>query len=209
METRERIIQEARNLFLRLGIRSVSMDEIATQLGISKKTVYQHFQDKDELVDRVLQMQINNMQAETTETVQSASNAIEEIFNTMDMMVKHSRNMNPMVLFDLQKYHLSSFQKFHAYKNDFLLNIISNNLKKGVEEGLYRSDIKIEILSKFRLETLMIGFNMDAFPADKYNVTEVSLVIIENFLYGLATEKGFNMIESYKNKRKEHNNINQ
>lgn len=209
METKERIIQEARNLFLRLGIRSVSMDEIATQLGISKKTVYQHFQDKDELVDRVLQMQINNMQAETTETVQSASNAIEEIFNTMDMMVKHSRNMNPMVLFDLQKYHLSSFQKFHAYKNDFLLNIISNNLKKGVEEGLYRSDIKIEILSKFRLETLMIGFNMDAFPADKYNVTEVSLVIIENFLYGLATEKGFNMIESYKNKRKEHNNINQ
>lgn len=209
METKERIIQEARNLFLRLGIRSVSMDEIATQLGISKKTVYQHFQDKDELVDRVLQMQINNMQVETTETVQSASNAIEEIFNTMDMMVKHSRNMNPMVLFDLQKYHLSSFQKFHAYKNDFLLNIISNNLKKGVEEGLYRSDIKIEILSKFRLETLMIGFNMDAFPADKYNVTEVSLVIIENFLYGLATEKGFNMIESYKNKRKEHNNINQ
>jgi AcrR family transcriptional regulator len=197
METKERIIQEARNLFLRLGIRSVSMDDIATQLGISKKTVYQHFQDKDELVDRVLQ------------TVQSASNAIEEIFNTMDMMVKHSRNMNPMVLFDLQKYHLSSFQKFHAYKNDFLLNIISNNLKKGVEEGLYRSDIKIEILSKFRLETLMIGFNMDAFPADKYNVTEVSLVIIENFLYGLATEKGFNMIESYKNKRKEHNNINQ
>ncbi len=209
METKERIIQEARNLFLRLGIRSVSMDDIATQLGISKKTVYQHFQDKDELVDRVLQMQINNMQAETTETVQSASNAIEEIFNTMDMMVKHSRNMNPMVLFDLQKYHLSSFQKFHAYKNDFLLNIISKNLKKGVEEGLYRSDIKIEILSKFRLETLMIGFNMDAFPADKYNVTEVSLVIIENFLYGLATEKGFNMIESYKNKRKEHNNINQ
>ena len=209
METKERIIQEARNLFLRLGIRSVSMDEIATQLGISKKTVYQHFQDKDELVDRVLQMQINNMQVETTETVQSASNAIEEIFNTMDMMVKHSRNMNPMVLFDLQNYHLSSFQKFHAYKNDFLLNIISNNLKKGVEEGLYRSDIKIEILSKFRLETLMIGFNMDAFPADKYNVTEVSLVIIENFLYGLATEKGFNMIESYKNKRKEHNNINQ
>ncbi len=209
METKERIIQEARNLFLRLGIRSVSMDDIATQLGISKKTVYQHFQDKDELVDRVLQMQINNMQVETTETVQSASNAIEEIFNTMDMMVKHSRNMNPMVLFDLQKYHLSSFQKFHAYKNDFLLNIISNNLKKGVEEGLYRSDIKIEILSKFRLETLMIGFNMDAFPADKYNVTEVSLVIIENFLYGLATEKGFNMIESYKNKRKEHNNINQ
>jgi len=209
METKERIIQEARTLFLRLGIRSVSMDEIATHLGISKKTVYQHFQDKDELVDRVLQMQINNMQEETTETVRSASNAIEEIFNTMDMMVKHSRNMNPMVLFDLQKYHLSSFQKFHAYKNDFLLNIISNNLKKGVEEGLYRSDIKIEILSKFRLETLMIGFNMDAFPADKYNVTEVSLVIIENFLYGLATEKGFNMIESYKNKRKEHNNINQ
>ena len=209
MEQRERIIQEARNLFLRLGIRSVSMDEIATQLGVSKKTLYQHFQDKDELVDLVLQGQISNMKAETTQTVESASNAIEEIFNMMDMMVKHSRNMNPVVIFDLQKYHLSSFQKFHAYQNDFLLNIISNNLKKGVAEGLYRGDIKIEILAKFRLETLMMGFNMDAFPSDKYNVTEVSLVIIENFLYGLATEKGFNMIEAYKTNRKSNYNTNQ
>lgn len=209
MELKERIIHEARTLFLKLGIRSVSMDEIATQLGISKKTLYQHFQDKDELVDLVLEGQICNMQSETRQTVESASNAIEEIFNTMDMMVKHSRNMNPVVIFDLQKYHFSSFQKFHAYQNDFLLNIISNNLKKGVAEQLYRSDIKIDILSKFRLETLMMGFNMEAFPPEKFNVTEVSLVIIENFLYGLATEKGFNMIESYKNKRKENNNINQ
>ena len=209
MEAKERIILEAKALFLKLGIRSVSMDEIAAQLGISKKTLYQHFKDKDELVDLVLVGQICNMQEEALKTVESASNAIEEIFNTMDMMVKHSRNMNPVVIFDLQKYHLSSFQKFHAYQNDFLLNIISNNLKKGVEEGFYRSDINIEILSKFRLATLMIGFNMEAFPSDKFNVTEVSLVVIENFLYGLATEKGYNMIESYKQKRKEHNNINQ
>jgi len=208
MEAKERIIQEAKNLFLRLGIRSVSMDEIATQMGISKKTLYQHFQDKDQLVDLVLEEQIKQMQAETIQAVHSSSNAIGEIFNTMDMMVKHSSNMNPMVLFDLQKYHFGSFQKFAAHKNDFLFNIISNNLKKGVEEGLYRSDINIEILAKFRLETLMIGFNMDAFPTNKFNVTDVSLVIIENFLYGLATEKGFNMIESYKNKRKESNLIN-
>jgi AcrR family transcriptional regulator len=208
MEAKERIIQEAKNLFLRLGIRSVSMDEIATQMGISKKTLYQHFQDKDQLVDLVLEEQIKQMQAETIQAVHSSSNAIGEIFNTMDMMVRHSSNMNPMVLFDLQKYHFGSFQKFAAHKNDFLFNIISNNLKKGVEEGLYRSDINIEILSKFRLETLMIGFNMDAFPTNKFNVTDVSLVIIENFLYGLATEKGFNMIESYKNKRKENNLIN-
>lgn len=208
MEAKERIIQEARNLFLRLGIRSVSMDEIATQMGISKKTLYQHFQDKNQLVDLVLEEQIKQMQAETIQAVHSSSNAIGEIFNTMDMMVKHSSNMNPMVLFDLQKYHFGSFQKFAAHKNDFLFNIISNNLKKGVEEGLYRSDINIEILAKFRLETLMIGFNMDAFPTNKFNVTDVSLVIIENFLYGLATEKGFNMIESYKNKRKENNLIN-
>jgi len=209
METKQRIIQEATVLYLRLGIRSVSMDDISTQLGISKKTLYQHFEDKDQLVDVVLQERVKNMQVETLQTVDSATNAIEEIFNTMDMMVKHSRNMNPMVLFDLQKYHFLSFQKFLTYKNDFLLKIISNNLKKGVEEGFYRSDIKIDILAKFRLETLMIGFNMDAFPTEKYNVTEVSLVIIENFLYGLATEKGFNMIETYKNNRKSNYNINQ
>jgi hypothetical protein len=109
--------------------------------------------------------------------------------------------MNPVVLVDLHKYHFASFQQFMEHKNTFLLEIISKNLKRGMAEGYYREDLQVEILAKYRLESMMMGFNLDVFPTSKYNLAEVSIAIIENFLYGLATEKGFKLIEAYKKQR--------
>jgi AcrR family transcriptional regulator len=201
MDTKERIIEQARELFIRLGIRSVSMDDIAGQIGMSKKTLYQHFEDKDELVERVVAFETTRMQDECHNCATSAENAVEEIFKTMKMVMQHFRNMNPMVLFDMHKFHANAFAKFMEHKNIFLLDIISTNLKRGVSEGYFRQDIKIEILAKFRLESMMLAFNMEAFPPAKYNVAEVTITMIENFLYGLATESGFKLIEQYKAKK--------
>jgi len=202
METKERIIEQAKNLFLKLGIRSVSMDDICSHLAISKKTLYQHVADKDELVDMVLQGQISGMQAETMDCCLQSDNAIQEVIKTMEMLVKHFTSMNPVVLFDLQKFHLSAFNKFKDHKYQFTLEMISNNLKRGIAEGLYRADINVDILSRFRLESLEIAFNVEVYPTNRYNLVEVSIAIIENFLYGVATEKGFALIEQYKNKSK-------
>ncbi len=200
MEPKERIIQEAKMLFMKLGIRSVSMDDVANHLGMSKKTIYQLFADKDEIVDLVIESDIQQLQKDCTLCSEIASDAIDEIFKTMEMIVWQFRNMNPMVLFDLQKFHHRSYEKFMAYKNKFLLEIISNNLKKGVQEELYRSDIKIEILSRYRLESLLLAFNLEVFPPDRFNILEVTLEIIEHFLYGLSTEKGYQLIVQYKKK---------
>ena len=204
MELRNRIIAQAKNQFMRLGIRSVSMDDICSQLGISKKTIYQHFKDKDELVDIVLQQEISLMQQETLGCCLPSNNAIEEIFNTMQLITKQLANMNPVVLVDLHKYHFASFQQFMEHKNSFLLDIISSNIKRGITEGYYREDLQVEILAKYRLESMMLAFNMDIFPTARYNLAEVSIAIIENFLYGLATEKGFKLIEEYKQKSSIH-----
>lgn len=185
---------------MKLGIRSVSMDDIASHLGMSKKTIYQLFADKDELVDNVIEADIQKIETDFTVCCELSADAIDEIFKTMEMVVLQFRNMNPMVLFDLHKYHYRSYEKFMKYKNTFLLEIINKNLKKGVNEGLYRQDIKIDILSRFRLESMMLAFNMESFPPDKYNILEVTLEIIEHFLYGLATEKGYQLIVQYKKK---------
>lgn len=200
MDNKTRIIQEAKSLFMKLGIRSVSMDDIANHLGMSKKTIYQLFTDKDELVDNVIEADIQKIEADCIVCCELSADAIDEIFKTMEMIVVQFRNMNPMVLFDLQKYHHRSYEKFMKYKNTFLLEIINKNLIKGVKEGLYRKDIKIDILSKFRLESMMLSFNMETFPPEKYNILEVTLEIIEHFLYGLATEKGYQLIVQYKKK---------
>jgi TetR/AcrR family transcriptional regulator, cholesterol catabolism regulator len=197
MEMRDRILEKATELFMRYGIRSVSMDDIATQLGISKKTIYQSFADKDELVDAIIDGDIRQMQHECVRCQLQSGNAIEEIFLTMDMIQGHLQNMNPMLLYDLQKFHFRSFQKFMAHKNSYLLDIIRQNLEKGIAEGLYRKNLNTEVLSRFRLESLMIPFNMDQFPPAKFNLVEVMRIILEHFLFGLASEKGYQMILKY------------
>jgi TetR/AcrR family transcriptional regulator, cholesterol catabolism regulator len=201
MEQKTRLIEQARELFMKLGVRSVSMDDIANQLGISKKTVYQHVADKDELVDMVLQEEIKKMQSETLDCSATARDAVDEIFNTMFMVMKHFNNMNPVIIFDLHKYHFTSWLKFMEYKNNFLLKVIQMNLHKGIEEGLYRPDIRVDILAKYRLESMMLALNMDVFPPSQFNSAEITIVMIENFLYGVSTEMGHQLIDRYKKER--------
>jgi AcrR family transcriptional regulator len=199
---KDRIQIKAHEMFLQYGIRSVSMDDIATQLGISKKTLYQYYTDKDELVDSVLQYEIEHGQQDCTECLQQSKDAIDEIFLTMERIVEQFRNMNPMVLYDLQKFHLNAFQKFLKYKNGFLIDVIKKNIERGIKEELYRPEINADVLSKFRLESMMIAFNMNVFPPRKYSLAEVTLEIIEHYLYGLATLKGHKLILKYKQERK-------
>ena len=202
MEVKERIQVGAHGLFLSYGIKSVSMNDIAERLGMSKKTVYQYYADKDELVDAVLQYEIEHGQQDCRQCFVQSKDAVDEIFLTMERIVEQFRNMNPMVLYDLQKFHFNAFQKFLKYKNGFLLEVIRKNIERGIKEELYRSEINADVLSKFRLESMMIAFNMNVFPLRKYNLADVTLEIIEHYLYGLATLKGHKLILKYKQEKK-------
>jgi AcrR family transcriptional regulator len=202
METKERIQGKTHELFMRYGIRSVSMDDIALQLGMSKKTLYQYFVDKDELVDAVLGDEVSMGQQNCINCSKRSRDAVDEIFLTMEHILEQFRNMNPMVLYDLQKFHFTSFQKFLKYKNEFLLEIIRKNMERGIQEELFRPEIDVDVLSKFRLETMMLGFNMDVFPPRKYNLAGVTREIIEHYLYGLATLKGHKLILKYQQEKK-------
>ena len=198
METRERIQVKANELFMRYGIRSVSMDDIAAQLGISKKTIYQFFADKDELVDAVVDDEINGMQKDCSGVANAARDAVDEIFLTMEQIVEQFRNMNPMVLYDLEKFHFKAYQKFLRHKNEYLGKIIAGNIERGIREELYRPEVNIDIMAKFRLESMMLSFNMDLFPTRKYNPADVAKEVIEHYVYGLATLKGNKQIQKYK-----------
>ena len=120
----------------------------------------------------------------------------------MERIVEQFRNMNPMVLYDLQKFYFNAFQKFLKYKNGFLLEVIRKNIERGVKEELYRPEINTDIMSRFRLESIMIPFNINIFPPKKYNLAEVTMEIIEHYLYGLATLKGHKLILKYKQEKK-------
>jgi AcrR family transcriptional regulator len=202
MEAKERILEKAHELFMQYGIRSVSMDDIANSLGMSKKTLYQYFIDKDELVEAVVDGHIMIMQTDCADCRKEAKNAVHEIFITMENIIEQLSNMNPMVLNDLAKFHFKAYQRFREHKDKFLAKIIRDNIEWGKKEELYRPDINTDVMSKFRLESMMIPFNISVFPPGKYNLAAISGQIIEHFVYGLVTIKGHKLILKYKQEKK-------
>ena len=202
MGIRDRIKQKAEELYMKYGIRSVSMDDIAAQLGMSKKTIYQYFADKDELVDAVVEDEISHMQGDCMQCSQMAQNAIHEIFITLDSVIDQFSNMNPMLLHDMEKFHHNAYQRFRKHKIEFLLKIIYSNLERGIREGLFRPELNLEIISKFRLESMMIAFDVNLFPASRYTLAGVTKEIIEHYLYGVASLKGHKLILQYMTERK-------
>ena len=204
---KERIQQKARELFMRYGFRSVTMDEIAGQTGISKKTLYQFFEDKDALVEAVMRSELDYMQTQCTKQMKEAENAIEEIFLDMDAMEIVMDAMNPQIVFDLEKFYPKTFEKFKKHKNNFLLDVIKKNLERGIEEEVYRNDFDVDIIARFRLESAFLIFNPELFPHIKYSLNKVSTEIYYHYLHGIATPKGKKLIEKYILQRKKSKSV--
>ncbi len=201
MEVKDRIQQKAKELFHRYGIKSITMDEIAAQLGASKKTIYQYFSDKDELVDTIIEEMIGSAEQRCEESIEKSKDAVDELFLAIDYVEQIFSEMNPAMMYDLERFHPRSYTRFLDYKNKYLIQVIRRNLKRGIEEELYRPDINIEILAKFRLEGMMIAFNQNVYPATRFNLGELHRVIIEQFLFGVSSLKGYKLILKYKQER--------
>lgn len=205
-ETRDRIRQVAHDLYMQYGLRSVSMDDIASALGMSKKTIYQFFADKDQLVDAVVAMELEQNQACCEVDRARSENAVHEIFLAVDMMTEVFRKMNNSLLFDMQKYHPSSFAKFLRHKNEFLYRVMFDNLSRGIREELYRSEINVELLSRYRLECMMIAFNPNFSQAVGMNLADIQRELTMHFLHGIVNAKGQKLVQKYQQERNKHIN---
>jgi AcrR family transcriptional regulator len=187
---------------MRYGVRSVSMDDIAAQLGMSKKTLYQFYTDKEELVDVVLSVLLDNNRKQCLADRQKAENAVHEVFQAFDMMQEMFTNMNPSIVFDLEKYHPAVYKKVQQHKQIFLYQVIRQNLERGIKEDVYRPEINVDVLTRFRIESMMLAFNSEIFPTNRTNLVSIQEEILEHFLYGLSTVKGQRLIEKYKQQQK-------
>lgn len=177
------------------------MDEIAAQLGVSKKTIYQFFSDKDELVEAVVSSTIRHAQETCENNMRSCKDAIHELFQAMDFVRDIFSDMNPAMMYDLEKFHPRAYRLFLDHKNKFLYEVIRSNLRRGIQEEIYRPDINIEIISKFRLEGMMLAFNQDFYPSSRFNLAEVHTTLMEHFLFGVASLKGYKLIIKYQQER--------
>ncbi len=184
-------------MFFRYGIKAVTMDDIARELGISKKTIYQHFPDKDAIVNEGVSTHFERERCESEKMQAEAPDPIAEVVKGSELMRQMLADMNPSMFLDLKRYYPSAWQLFIEFKNGFILDIIRKNLIKGIEEGLYRNDLKVEILARLRNEEVEMGFDPQVFPNNKFNVLDTQLALLDHFLRGIMTADGLKLYEKY------------
>ncbi|MBC7912757.1 MAG: TetR/AcrR family transcriptional regulator [Pyrinomonadaceae bacterium] len=198
MELRERILTETDELFCKFGVKRITMDDIARQLGISKKTIYQHFKDKNELVYVLNQFMLEKQMKEMDTNTAKAKNAVEEVFLVVTHLQEMLSKINPMMFYDLQKYHPEVWNLFKNFRYEFMRDCLLKNLHWGVDEGYFRKEINFEIIALLRIEQVDMIFNQLVFPPNKFMLSDVMTQITEHFLYGLCTLKGHKLINKYK-----------
>ena len=197
MELKERIKEKADELFRRYGVKSVTMDEIASQLGVSKKTIYHSFKDKNELVDAVIEDMLEYNKDSCTVSRKKAENAVKEVYLGMESLQEMLDNMNPSILFDIERGHPQTFKKFKEFKYNFLFELMKSNIERGKKEGLYREEINAELICKVRIETMMLAFNEEIFPKHQYSLVYIQQQLLEYFLFAMVTPKGYKLITKY------------
>ncbi|MEM9325746.1 MAG: TetR/AcrR family transcriptional regulator [Bacteroidota bacterium] len=197
LEIRQRIIDGSMHLFNQYGVRSVTMDDVAREVSMSKKTLYQYFTNKDGLVTAAAKSHIEQEKVEYAGIAEVAENAIDELRLIGDCMRKDLRDMNPSLLFDLQKFHREAWDAFLDFKNEFIRGNIEQNLQRGIAEGYYREDLDVRILSRFRVEQVQMIFDPRVFSTEEYSFLEVQMQLYHHFVYGLLTEKGRRLFNDY------------
>lgn len=198
----EHIVHEANNLFLRRGIKSTTMDDIARYLGISKKTLYKYLTDKNDLVSRVLNYNCNNQDQAIEEIVGKGLNAIDESFEVSHYIVRQLNQIHPSIHFDLEKYHPISFNAFKARKEGGVFDCHVANMEKGIEEGLYRDDLNVQVVARIYTTRIDMVFDDELFSADQYSFGDVYREMFHYHIRGIASEKGIRYLQKRINQEK-------
>ena len=200
MDYKQRITEEAAVMFRSYGIRAVTMDMLATQMGISKRTIYEVFKDKDELLQGVLKWMAVKEHDFMAKIFNETGNVIEAIFKMIDHMSDHFQNMSPAFQMDVKRFHLEIVETFK--EKDELPNYSNNSeiLKRGIREGVFREDIDVEITNKCLLEVVRMSNDKSVFPPDDFMNKDVIRTFYVNYLRGISTPKGLDLINLYDKK---------
>lgn len=198
MKIEDRILAGAQELFFKYGIKSITMDDIAKHLAISKKTIYLYFKDKNEVVETLMKARLKTDECEMHHSAMKSRNVIEEVFSIMNHISVMFSQMNPILFYELQKYHPNAWKLFKTFKEECVERMVEDSIKRGIREGLVRSDIDTRVIARMRMETLEMGLNPELFPPDKFKIVDVQLALLDHFLHGICTIKGHKMINKYK-----------
>jgi len=197
MEIQEKIIHESGDLFMRYGIKSLTMDDLAKNLAISKKTIYKHFKNKNDLIEQIIRSYTDGDKCNIKNINKESENAIDEIVRVSKYIKVELSKMTSNAIYDLQKFYPTMWKFFQEHKNESLYNTIFDNIEWGKKEGYYRKDVNSEILSILRVEQIEMGLNPEIFSSNKYSILEIQMELLKHFIIGITTPKGLDLYNKY------------
>lgn len=191
---REQIIHKSTELFLNLGFKSVTMDDIASEMGISKKTIYVHFKNKSELVDATTLNLFMVISKEIDAICDLEKNPVQEIYEIKQVVMNHLKNEKSSPQFQLQKYYPKTFKRLKDKQFEMMQSCVTENLKRGVFMGIYRSNIDVKFISKLYFFSLLSIRDNDLFPLKDTSMQYLLENFLEYHLRGICTEKGLSFL---------------
>ncbi|HRZ41420.1 MAG TPA: TetR/AcrR family transcriptional regulator [Bacteroidales bacterium] len=198
MEVKDKILAKASELYLSLGVRNVTMDTLASELDISKRTIYELFNDKDDLVIQCIRYMIMEQGRQHIEMIQASENVIDALFRILRMQEDQRKSYPKVFIEDIKKYFPSVFSAFYTCKADLKKYSASYALlERGVKEGIFRTDLRIELVDTFIHETITILHTSERIHVLRPSPKDIFLNTFLPYLRGISTEKGLGLIEQY------------
>ena len=185
----------AGDVFMRYGIKSVNMDDVARELKMSKKTLYKYVRDKLDLVCQVMKGHCDLEVSTLANLVTDSENAIDELILISNYVSGQLNEVHPSIHYDLQKYYPEAWEVFYEHKNGYVLECVMLNLKRGIEEGLYRENINAEILSRLYVAKIDMVFDPAVFPTRQFRFSEVHREMVRYHIRGIASDKGIEYLQ--------------
>ncbi|MEZ5006687.1 MAG: TetR/AcrR family transcriptional regulator [Chitinophagales bacterium] len=198
----DKVLDTAHKLFLSIGVRSITMDDLAKELGVSKKTIYQVISNKADLVKYCVQKEIEETSSKITKITSTSTDAIEEMLLIGAMVIESLKQFNANIIMELKKFYPKVWLLVEKHHSEFVLNIIKNNLLKGINEGLYRPEINVDIIARLYIGKSQLLLEVNEFGGQTYNPSDVYLEFFSYHIRGIASSRGVGKLAIYKNKIK-------
>lgn len=195
LQTLFKILEGSEHLFQRYGIKSITMDDVARELGMSKKTLYQYVTDKNDLVEKTLEFHLQRSRHACEMMIEELDNPIDSMLGIGSLFSQHMRDSSPALIYDLRKYHQAAWQKLDEYRENCIIRQIAKNIEKGIAEGYYRSDINIEIVSRLYVAMVDAVLERRNFNRDIPRFEDLATEMYKFYLHGLVTPKGLEYLK--------------
>lgn len=202
MEIKE-LLDKVSAMYLKFGIKSVTMDDVARELLISKKTLYQYVKDKNELVERVIDRLIEADNQQYCNILNDDRNAIEQLFDVCKHIREIITEVSTSARYDLKKYYPKQFTKLYEKKKEMMLRSVTENLEKGKLEGLFRPDFSTQYIALFFVSRIENTIEVEFFLDEKITKQDFFAEVFEYHIRGLVSPKGLKFFEENINELKQ------